>query len=139
MAWFIHTMSRKGQSFQKFILAKGKCSMRGCDHIFSVVLAASYQERWFLTLLLWHSTQEKYICLFINLIIHLENTWIVSLFYINIQWMKSTTTKCAFCNPVPSPRKEDDFLVQHKVKLVLQIRLIFSAEFTGKKLKLFII
>lgn len=76
--------------------------MRGCDPIFSVVLAASYQERWLLTLFLWHSTQEKDICSFTNLITHLENTWIVSMFYINIQWMKSTTTERAYCDPGPS-------------------------------------
>ena len=81
--------------------------MRGCDPIFSVVLAASYQERWLLTLFLWHSTQEKDIGSFINLIIHLENTWIVSMFYINFQWMTSATTlqSSAF------PRKEDEFPV----------------------------
>lgn len=55
------------------------------------------------------------------------------MFYINIQWMKSTTTKCAYYNPVPSLGGKMSSQ-SAKVKLVLQIRVIFSVEFAGKEL-----
>lgn len=75
--------------------------MKGRDPASHVILAALTRRsllRFFSSVTVY---RRKEICLFMKSLIHLENIGLEATLHANIQWMKSTATKCPHSYPVP--------------------------------------